>query len=739
MPAAFHAGPDDALLAALARAVTRWRPGTTSVLVDVESHGRHDDVVGRVDVSSTVGWFTSVHPVRLDPGSGPVTEALKRVKEQRRVAPDQGLGYGLLRHLNPGTRARLAAAPVPQIQLNYLGRLPAGGSGPWAPVGFGAGADPRMAMGHALEIDIVAVDAGDTGVVPALQVHWTWAAGVLDEADVTDLAVRWEAELAALAGEVAAGAGGHTPSDFPLVAVDAADVDELEAAYPALADVLPLSPLQQGLHFHAVLAGAGELERRRSLGAGELERRRSLGAGESEAGRCEEPAAADAYVVQLVVELDGAVDADALHRAADALVARHPSLRAAFHQIGDGTVVQVDPGPVAVPWREVEVASAAGAEGVLADERGRPFVLDRPPLVRFALVTTPGRAGATLVLTNHHLLADGWSSPVIVRDLLALAAGETACRRRRRTAPTCGGSPVATPMPPPAPGDRCWPGWTSPPSWPPPAPAPTSRPRRAEVVLDAEATAAVVRPRPLGRRHAQHGRARRLGPALGTVAGRDDVVFGTTVSGRPPELPGVEAMVGLFINTVPTRVAWRPDRDGRRAARRAAGGAGGDCSITSTSVWPTSSAPPGCGDLFDTLVVFENYPLDPRFPASSRRVGDLTVTGADVRDATHYPLALVVLPPRLRRRVGSGCGSTSGRRWPAVSTPTRLIELAGHRAARAWPPDPPRRWRRSTSSAGDERHAVVEGVERHRPPGRPGHADRRASTARWRRRPRPWP
>jgi non-ribosomal peptide synthase protein (TIGR01720 family) len=114
--------------------VTRWRQRRGDpagpVLVDVESHGRHSD---DLDLSRTVGWFTSVHPVRLDLGDIPAGEvaaggeaagaAVKRVKQQLRAVPGDGLGYGLLRYLNPDTCGALAALPAPQIGFNYLGRF----------------------------------------------------------------------------------------------------------------------------------------------------------------------------------------------------------------------------------------------------------------------------------------------------------------------------------------------------------------------------------------------------------------------------------------------------------------------------------------------------------------------------------------------------------------------------------------------------------------------------------------
>ncbi|MYX99793.1 non-ribosomal peptide synthetase, partial [Streptomyces sp. SID486] len=252
VPAAFHAGVNDVLLTALALAVAEWcrERGTgrsTALLVDVEGHGREEIVAG-VDLSRTVGWFTSLYPVRVDPGplvwtevveGGPALgQALKRVKEQLRALPDHGMGFGLLRHLNPETGRRLAALRVPQLGFNYLGRFPAAGTAVapgrpgWtvaAETGLLSGADPATALAHGLEVNSMVRDAPDG---PCLEAVWTWAPGLWSETHVRVLAERW---FQAIRGLVRhgdrSGTGGHTPSDFPLTELSQHDIEQLEAAW----------------------------------------------------------------------------------------------------------------------------------------------------------------------------------------------------------------------------------------------------------------------------------------------------------------------------------------------------------------------------------------------------------------------------------------------------------------------------------------------------------------------------
>ncbi|MER6031537.1 amino acid adenylation domain-containing protein [Streptomyces sp. NPDC001851] len=273
VPAAYNAGVGDVLLTAFALACREWRHRrgqghADSVLVDLEGHGREDIVPG-ADLSGTAGWFTSIHPVRLTPvplswdevraaGQG-VGDSLKRVKEQLRALPGNGVGYGMLRHLNPRTAAHLAPLAAPQLGFNYLGRftkaadtptgapehLPVAVDGPasaaaaadvpmwtWAS-GLPAPAprDAGMPVSHALEVNALTEDRPDG---PCLRATWSWPGDLLPEPDVRELGELWFTALDALAAHAgSAGAGGHTPSDLVL-GLSQEEIDELEAELRSL-------------------------------------------------------------------------------------------------------------------------------------------------------------------------------------------------------------------------------------------------------------------------------------------------------------------------------------------------------------------------------------------------------------------------------------------------------------------------------------------------------------------------
>ncbi|WP_329570737.1 non-ribosomal peptide synthetase [Kitasatospora sp. NBC_01266] len=242
VPALFNAEVNDVLLTGLALAANRWRADRAGLLFELEAHGR-EEFAERIDLSRTVGWFTSAYPVRLDPGAadwGDVTEAgpglgrsLKAVKDQLRAIPDHGLGYGLLRHLRADTGARLGAAARPQLGFNYLGRFAIEQRGEpteWGPAPeMGAmlgGADALAPLAHSVTVNARTEDRADG---PSFVASWSWATGVLDEARVRRLGELWFEALAALVRHASGtDAGGLSTSDVSLVELSQDEIDMFE-------------------------------------------------------------------------------------------------------------------------------------------------------------------------------------------------------------------------------------------------------------------------------------------------------------------------------------------------------------------------------------------------------------------------------------------------------------------------------------------------------------------------------
>jgi amino acid adenylation domain-containing protein/non-ribosomal peptide synthase protein (TIGR01720 family) len=638
VPAAFHGSVNDVLLTALALAVAGWRHrhgrgAGSAVLVDVEGHGRENIIEG-LDLSSTVGWFTSMFPVRLDPGvdagqahagdPAVLGTALKRIKEQLRALPHHGVGYGALRYLNPQTGAVLADRPPAQIGFNYLGRFPTpastGGPGlsEWALAAetgvLGVGADQGMPLAHGLELNAVTADHPDG---PQLHVGWSWATGLWPEPDVHEIAQAWSTILGLLvACADSSGADGHTPSDFPLVALLQGEIEQLEAARPGLMDVWPLAPMQEVLMAH------------------------ELG----------EERVPDAYMTQLVVELRGALDIDALRAAAEILLRRHPNLRVGFWYDGLDQPVQFVSDGVELPWSARDLSGlpsqecAAEVTRLLVADRARRFDLTKAPLMRFTVLSL-GPDRHQMVWTVHHILVDGWSMPVLLDELVTLyrqpdERGLTSPTPYRQYLTWLGAQDRAQ-------AKRAWQDMLAGLENPTlvTLPEPTRRPEAPQhvtVELSEEVT------QDLQQRARQHGLTMNTmvqgawALVLGRLTGRDDVVFGTTMSGRPPEIDGVETMTGVFINTLPVRVRLDPAESLLQMLARVQ-----DHQAVMTQHQHVSLTDidhlTGLGELFDTVTVFENYPSDPQTTANGLRA-----TVIDGHDAWHYPLRLIAVPgPKL--------------------------------------------------------------------------------------------
>lgn len=382
-----------------------------------------------------------------------------------------------------------------------------------------------------------------------------------------------------------------------------------------IADVLPLAPLQTGLLFHAV----------------------------------GDDSALDVYTMQSTYSFPDGVDAAALQAACRSLLERHAILRAGFSHEKFAVPVQFIPSEITVPWREVVLEPGDAEEqqrrldAVQREERQRRFDLDRPPLVRFVLVTAPDGA-AHLVVTNHHILIDGWSDALLVVELL----------RHYRA----GGRDDSLPT---APQFRDYLVWLK-------SQDAAAAERDWRAALAGLAAGTIVGARPdhdtvlpdvverdldpdLSDRVQRWARDNGLtvnavyetvwALVLRALTGSDDIVFGTTVSGRPADLAGVEEMVGLFLNTVPRRVqidnTIAPADQVRRVRDQHAELMDHHhVGLGAIQQWA------GVGALFDTLYVMRNTPEDDAaFEELSTAVGLDDIDGGD---ATHYPLTFIVHP-----------------------------------------------------------------------------------------------
>ncbi|MDX3451771.1 amino acid adenylation domain-containing protein [Streptomyces sp. ME02-8801-2C] len=512
--------------------------------------------------------------------------------------------------VTPSGKLDAAALPTPDYGALSAGRPPRNAREELLCAAY---ADVLGLRSATIDDDFFAL-GGDSITAIQLLVHARRAGLRLSSRDV--FRHRTVAALAAAAGEVVQ---ETVEPDAPLVALTDAELAEIQGEFPvAVEETLPLSPLQEGFYFHSLVDGAD----------------------------------LDAYIVQQALDLTGPVDGQALRRAAQRVLDRHAPLRACFRRRPDGQPVQLIAAGLELPWREVDLTVHDGparvplADAVAAAERAHRFDLANPPLVRCALIRLDGHR-SRLLLTFHHIVADGWSLPVLHRELMA----------------SYGDSPAALPQPAPysahlrrlATADReaARTAWRT-------ALAGVEEPTR---LVETPADGTPVEPAQIRLELSERvtarlaARAREHGVTLGTVVqgawglligrltARQDVVFGTTVSGRDAEVEGIESMIGLFINTLPTRLRWEPSDSlagllGRLQDEQAQLL---DHQHLGLAELQRVAGLAGAGELFDTLVVFENYPAATDLADPT---GTLRLTGHEFHDAVHYPLALIVKPGR---------------------------------------------------------------------------------------------
>ena len=626
VPAAFHAGVHDVLLIAFGLAVAQFLgTGGASIGIDVEGHGRQEELAADVDLSRTVGWFTSKYPVSLAvgglswaqvvAGEAELGAVIKDVKEQLRALPD-GLTYGVLRYLNPEVEL---AQVDPPIGFNYLGRL--GGAAAEASgdlwrlsqdglsVTAAATAIP-MPLTHTVALNAGTLDT-DTG--PHLHATWTWAPSVVDHAQISRLSQLWFEALAGICAHVRGGGGGLTPSDIAPARLSQQQIDELQRQY-RIADVLPLTPLQQGLVFHTSTAQGPD---------------------------------ADLYVVQLDITVTGALDQHRLRDAVHAVVNRHPNLAARFCEQFDEPV-QIIPADPVVEWRFVEfnadgdldggVAPGELIEQLCAAERAAVCDLADQPAFRVALIRT-AEDRHRFVLTNHHIVLDGWSLPILLQEIFASYHGQRllAAAPYRSFITWLADRDLAA-------AHAAWrevlAGFDTPTLVGPPQKSGLGR-RGVTPHWVPEATTRALND--LARSHHTTVNTVLQGAwaqLLMRLTGHSDVAFGVVVSGRPAEVPGAESMVGLLINTVPVRANITPattTADLLDQLQRSHTTTLDHEHLALSEIHRIT----GHDRLFDTLFVFENYPVDTNALSG---VDGLNITDFTTHESTDYPLTMQAMP-----------------------------------------------------------------------------------------------
>ena len=624
---AYHTQINDILLTALAQTFRDWS-GDRSLLIDLEWHGR-GDVVEHLDLSRTVGWFTSIFPVVLEIGENTAPgSALKSIKEQLRSVPSHGINYGLLRYNNSEEEiaGRLRRRRGAELCFNYLGQFDQVlvKSAPFRVAMESAGPNRSLRGGRRYLLEI------NAGVINGkLHIDWTYSGEIHAQSTIENLAGRYiEALRSLIAHCQSVGAHSYTPSDFPLARLDQKRLDKILETKSLIEDLYPLSPMQQGLLFHSLYA--------------------------SEAG---------AYLEQLSCVLCGDLNLPSFIAAWQRLVDRHTILRTSFIWEGVEEPLQLVHQEVVLPfdqhdWRGLSLSEQERQLKLFLEaDRRRGFQLTAAPLMRLTIFQTGDRK-YRLVWTHHHLLLDGWCLPLILdevntlyqalsngheiileqphpyRDYIAWLQKQNASKAEAFWRRTLRGFYAPTPLVP----DR----------------AERMTPGRQEEYAEHQ------RPLPVETAKELQLLARRNQLTLYTLlqggwalllsrySQREDVVFGGVVAARPADLSGSDSMLGLFINALPVRtqvapndsvISWLKNLQTRQVESRQYEYS----SLVEIQGW--SELPRGV-PIFESILVFENYPIHTSIGESEgeKDGGQLLASEFLSVKYTSYPLTMVAIP-----------------------------------------------------------------------------------------------
>ncbi|GER90193.1 hypothetical protein KDW_43550 [Dictyobacter vulcani] len=619
VPQAYRTQINDVLLTALAQGLAQWT-GQRKVLIDLEGHGREDILAG-IDLSRTVGWFTSLYPLLLDRGEQTDDgQMLKSIKEQLRAVPQNGLSYGLLRYLleDSQIRERLAAQPKAEIIFNYLGQFDqamsqSGLIGP-ASESSGSAISLQGQRHYLFEINS-SISSGQ------LNLAWAYSANLHQHETVQGLA---NAVLAALRRLIEhcqqPEAGGYTPSDFPLAHLTQTQIERVLDQDRSVEAVYPLSPMQQGLLFHTLYA----------------------------------PEAGD-YIIQFRSTFKGHLDVEAFSQAWQHVVSHHTILRTSFQWEELSDPVQIVHQHLQVPfvlldWQHYDAEEQQKHLATyLSSDREQGFELSRAPLMRLTLLRLSDDS-YEFIWSHHHILLDGWSLPIVLNDVFicyeALRLGKplqlAAIRPYQDYIAWLQQQDLEQ-------AERFWKHTLA--GFSVPTPLTVDRPLQNSEQGYEEHVLSI--PETMTQSLQQLARQHQL--TLNTIAqgawafvlirysGQSDIVFGAVVSGRPAEVSSIEAMVGLFINTLPVRVNIAEDEsviDWLQELQRQQSEMRQYEYSPLVQVQNWSEIPRGSA-LFESLFIFENYPI-----SSSVEGGEesLQILKVDSQEQTNYPLTLVVLP-----------------------------------------------------------------------------------------------
>ncbi|MEC0182798.1 non-ribosomal peptide synthase/polyketide synthase [Paenibacillus peoriae] len=618
---AYNTDMNDLLLTALGMAVHRWA-GIERVLVSLEGHGR-ESILPELDITRTVGWFTTQFPVVLDMGVGQdLSRRIKNVKEGLRRIPQKGIGYGILRYLS-AAHAQKRFVTEPEISFNYLGQFDQdlqNQSIDVSPYSSGTELSAHAARSHTLDMNGL-ISEGE------LQLTISYSNQEYRRETMEQLAEVFRTSLQ----EIIAHCVGRkqqelTPSDVMLKNVTMAELDQLverTRSIGELENVYALTPMQKGMLFHSLM--------------------------DAESG---------AYFEQTTFDLHGRFQVDVFQDSLNHLAQRHEIFRANF-------ISGWQDEPVQVIFRHKDVGFTyedlchlddqerdAYVKDFIRQDKATGFDLSRDALMRVAILRT-GDEDYYFVWSSHHILMDGWCVALVTDEVFEayFAAVE---HREPKLAPVTPYSQYIEWLEAQdvEAASSYWNDYlldydqqTSIPTGKAGVKADGAQFEHVLCDLGKDLTGRIEM---VAKQH--HVTTNTLlqtawGLLLQKYNSSDDAVFGGVVSGRPADIPGIENMVGLFINTIPVRIRSGAEETFADMIRANQKQALVSQVYETYPLYEIQALTEQKQDLINHIIVFENYPVEEQVEQLGEGAeSDFKISNAGMIEQTNYDFNVLVMP-----------------------------------------------------------------------------------------------
>ncbi len=584
-------------------------------LIHLEGHGR-ESLGADTDITRTVGWFTTIFPVFVDlRDSGDPIRQLVAAKESLHRVPNKGIGYGILRYM-----AEKGYRRSPEITFNYLGDFGAGFDREGREDIFNFSGHYRGAerSGNMQRDGLLSV----SGLIANgnLQLSVTYSNKQFTPDTMERLMQAYKAHLSGLIGLLSAEETIHlSPVDLTYKDLTVQQVEALSKIYH-IEDVYPLSPLQEGLYYHWVSNPASP-----------------------------------AYFEQVSYRLKGRFSVPVLEESYRVLVARHGILRTIFTNDFSDLPLQIVKKDTDASFRFIESAGNFPdlAIGYKQTDRVEGFDLFSRPPVRLTVFGL-GDHTYEFIWSHHHILMDGWCGSILIREYFQIYYSllQDATPQLGKVYPYANyiqwlsqrdaGSSLQY-------WDDNLSGYDA-----------VNYLPRANAGANKEYDAAELTfsideclRREIRNICVETGVTENTfiqaiwGILLSRYNNTDDVVFGSVVSGRPPELQGVEDMIGLFINTIPVRIRLRKNMTIRELLREVQQSSIASMDHHYTQLAELPSASRLQRNLFDHILVFENYPVREMVQqslAGRDKMEEFTVLSTEVFEQSHYDFSVMIAP-----------------------------------------------------------------------------------------------